>query len=171
MLHIANVYIMQQNLKSFIWSFSFFILVSQCLRSAEQWIMTCLNVSQFFIIHHINIKPARKFLKAQKKIQIYLALALGQFPPKWKPHNIRTSNPVGRGFQEKRQEWKFSIFSPFSCHVVTWFNWWRLLFAAIQKCSPTIKHFSPGKIINPSPSRQEVIWRKLKIREPHLRLA
>lgn len=97
--HIAKDDIMQQNLKYFIWSFSFFILVSQCLRSAEQWIMTCLNVSQFFIIHHINIKPARKFLKAHKKIQIYLALALSQFPPKWKPHNIRTSNPV-----EKKRE-------------------------------------------------------------------
>ena len=139
--HIANDDIIQQNLKTFIWSFSFFILVSQCLRSAEQWIMTCLNVSQFFTIHHINIKPARKFLKAHIKIQIYLALALDQFPPKWKPHNIRTSKERKKSSLKEHKNEKFKVSAPFCCHVVTWFNWWRLLFAPIQKCSTTIKHF------------------------------
>ena len=166
-LHIAKV-----DEKTFLWSFPFFILRCRCLRSAEQWIMTCLNVSQFFIIHHINIKPAGNFSKPTRKSKFI-----------WPWHFHQSENPIILGLQIllKKEERKkflkntrmkfFEVFAPFSCHVVTWFNWWRLLFAAIQKCSTTIKHFSPGKIINPSPSRQEVIWRKLKIREPHLRLA
>ena len=116
---------------------------------AERWTMNydvfkCVTI--FHYSSHQHQTSTRNFLKAHKKIQIYLALALSQFPPKWKPHNIRTSNPVKRKERKKsslkkHKNEKFKVFSPFCCHVVTWFNWWRLLFAPIQKCSTTIKHF------------------------------
>ena len=61
-------------------------------------VFKCVTIFHYSSHQH---QTSKKFLKAQKKIQIYLALALGQFPPKWKPHNIRTSNPV-----EEKYNWQ-----------------------------------------------------------------
>ena len=67
-----------KSIKEFL--FSFFILHWWCLRRARQWNMAAcgLNVSPFFIIRQINIKPARKlkFLKVQRENP-----NLSNFPP------------------------------------------------------------------------------------------
>ena len=42
-------------------------------------VFKCVTIFHYSSHQH---QTSKKFLKAQKKIQIYLALALGQFPPK-----------------------------------------------------------------------------------------
>ena len=110
-----------------------------------------LNVSPFFIIRQINIKPARKlkFLKVQRENP-----NLSNFPPLYKdfkPSWTKEENQMNS--QTKIADNENFKFSPIllSCgHVV---QLMAATFRQYKKCSTAIKHFP----LENHKSRQEVI--------------